>query len=106
MGASRPGAPGRPDPAFQFLGIVMDPRDFAGLASRLPAAETPTSAELRTAVSRAYYAAFNVAIDLLAKLGIKAPASWEGHKLVAVALRHCGDGMLTTISHEIDDLRG
>ena len=83
----------------------MNPRDFGGLASRLAGGENPTTAELRTAVGRAYYSAFNVAVALLKKLKVQLPTGWEGHRLLAVAIRHCEDEHLTTVSHEFDELR-
>jgi uncharacterized protein (UPF0332 family) len=84
----------------------MNPRDFRELASQLARAEKTSPAELRTAVSRAYYAAFNVATSLLKKLGVKIPVGWEGHRLLAVALRYCDDKELIAISHDLDELRG
>lgn len=51
----------------------MNWRDFLLVASRL-AAET-TEADWRTAVSRAYYAAFHVARRLLADLKFTVPPS-------------------------------
>jgi uncharacterized protein (UPF0332 family) len=83
----------------------MNPRDFLMQASELVGKETPTAVDLRTAISRAYYASFNVAVALLKKMGIKAPDSWEGHKLVAEALRYSEDQKVQAASHELDDLR-
>ena len=84
----------------------MDPREFGILASRLAAGTDVMPVELRTAVSRAYYAAFNVATIFLKKLGVKLPVGWEGHKMLAIALRYGGDEKLTSASHEMDELRG
>ncbi|HEV3260817.1 MAG TPA: HEPN domain-containing protein [Gemmataceae bacterium] len=83
----------------------MDPRDYLALASQLAVKEKPSPAELRTAVSRAYYAAFNAAVDLLKKMGVRHPDGWEGHKLVAEALRYSGDSKVQAASRELDDLR-
>jgi hypothetical protein len=60
----------------------MDPRDYLAFAARLTNLEAPTTVDLRTVVSRADCAAFNVAIDLLKAMGIESPHRWEGHKAV------------------------
>jgi hypothetical protein len=49
----------------------MDPHDFLLLAARL--SNSSDQADLRTAVSRAYYAAFHVARDFLTALGFRTP---------------------------------
>lgn len=61
------------NPPFHFVGVKMDPRDFLTLASQLASGKNPSAADLRTAVSHAYYTVFNVAIDLLKKMRIKPP---------------------------------
>jgi hypothetical protein len=83
----------------------MNPREYAELASQLASKERPTIAELRTSVSRAYYSAFNVAIEFRKGIGVTAPEGWEGHKLVAEALRYSGDDKIGAASRELDDLR-
>jgi uncharacterized protein (UPF0332 family) len=83
----------------------MNPRDYLAQASELVQKESPSAADLRTAVSRSYYATFHVAVALLKKSGIKAPEGWEGHKLVAEALRYTEDPQLQAAASELDDLR-
>ncbi len=83
----------------------MDPHDYLDLALEFVSIPDPTPAELRTAVSRAYYGAFNVAVDLLQKMGVKPLFGWEGHKLVAEALRYSGNLKVAAASRELDDLR-
>jgi hypothetical protein len=56
-------------------------------------------------VSRSYYATINVALALLKKTGVKVPDGWEGHKLVAEALRYTEDPQLQAAASELDDLR-
>ena len=56
----------------------MDPRAFHALAQKL--ASDPAPAECRTAVSRAYYATFNVGAELC--------AAWVSASVRA--LRHAG----------------
>jgi len=57
-------------------GFLMSGRDFLPLAQRLAAG--PTEAEWRTAVSRAYYAAFHVARLLMTDLGFAVPRDERG----------------------------
>jgi uncharacterized protein (UPF0332 family) len=83
----------------------MNPRDYADLAAQLANQETPSAADLRTAVSRAYYAAFNVVVALLESMKVKPPADWGGHKVVAEAMRHSDDRKLREVAWELDDLR-
>lgn len=59
---------------------MMGGRDFLDLAVRL--SEGRSEAELRTAVSRAYYAAFHVAKELLEDAGIALPNTAEAHRNV------------------------
>jgi hypothetical protein len=56
----------------------MTGRDFLAVARRLVA--EPTEADWRTAVSRAYYAAFRVARDLLESLSFRVPRADRAHK--------------------------
>ncbi len=51
----------------------MDPRDFLTTASELANKTSATAADLRTAISRTYYAAFNAALEHLVKLN----QAWE-----------------------------
>ena len=51
----------------------MDPRDFLTTAIELANKTSATKADLRTAISRTYYAAFNAALEHLAKLN----QAWE-----------------------------
>jgi hypothetical protein len=56
----------------------MNWRDFLSLATRLAAATT--EADWRTAVSRAYYAAFHVARRLLTDLNFTVPRADRAHQ--------------------------
>ena len=69
--------------------MIMDPREFYILASRLSAGPGP--AEFRSAVSRAYYAAFHIGSQLLDALGFKVSAGSGGHGEVRNHLHNCGD---------------
>jgi uncharacterized protein (UPF0332 family) len=48
----------------------MNPRDYIDVAWALATKEQATPAELRTAVSRAYYATFNAVVALLRVWGV------------------------------------
>lgn len=65
----------------------MNPSAFMQLAERL--ANEPGEAELRSAVSRAYYAAFHEARLLLARCGVELQAAAEAHTKVAFCLQAC-----------------
>jgi hypothetical protein len=79
----------------------MDPREFLECATRLSASNRP--ADLRTATSRAYYAAFNVAVGLLDKLVplSKGPAA---HGQVQKLLANCGEPALVQAGGEVGSL--
>ncbi|HEY8506037.1 MAG TPA: HEPN domain-containing protein [Gemmataceae bacterium] len=67
----------------------MNERDFLALASRLAAGSA--EAEWRTAVSRAYYAAFHAARRLLSELGFRVPRADRAHSYLFLRLQNCGE---------------
>ena len=64
----------------------MDPRAFLHLAQRL--AQSTDPADRRTAISRAYYAAYHVGFDLLISLRFKLERGHGAHEAVQVRLRN------------------
>jgi hypothetical protein len=72
----------------------MDPRAFLSLAKRLLDREKNPEGR-RTTVSRAYYAAFNVAAEFLEGIGCGVPAGPQGHELAYNYLNNSGDALLT-----------
>jgi hypothetical protein len=80
----------------------MDPRDFQFLAARL--ASGATSAERRTAVSRAYYAAFNVGAALLRGLGVTVGKGPAAHGEVQRCLANAGHADLAAAASQLGDL--
>jgi uncharacterized protein (UPF0332 family) len=66
----------------------MDPLEFQRLAERLAA--NPNAAELRTAISRAYYAAFHSACPFLTDAGFTPPRTATAHDEVQKRLNNCG----------------
>ncbi len=67
----------------------MTGRDFLACAERL--ALNTVEAELRSAVSRAYYGAFHEAMALLRGIGIRMPKTEQVHVKIAYCLQDCGD---------------
>ena len=84
----------------------MDPRAFNQVAIDLVVRRPPTGpAAYRSAISRAYYAAFNVAADVLTGIG-HSPGSGDGsHKKVAIYLQQSGDEDLDDAGKSIDQMR-
>ncbi len=82
----------------------MDPKEFNNLASELVAGNTP--AKIRTAISRAYYAAFLIGAELLDKeLGFQVPKSAKGHNRVKVYLNNSGDKEFMEVSSKLGTLQ-
>jgi uncharacterized protein (UPF0332 family) len=67
----------------------MTGRDFVACAEQF--ARGSTEAELRSAVSRAYYGAFHEALALLHACGIWLPKTEQVHVKVGYCLQDCGD---------------
>jgi uncharacterized protein (UPF0332 family) len=82
----------------------MTGHDFLSLAILLAAAGS--EAERRTAISRAYYAAFHVARRLLEGLGFTPPVDEHAHKYLAWRLSNSGDPLVMRAGSQIDILRG
>ena len=80
----------------------MNPRDFQKIAEQLVANNRP--ADLRTAVSRAYYATFNVCSDILRDMGFKIPRNATAHGEVRKRLSGSGDGEVSRIGSQLGDL--
>jgi uncharacterized protein (UPF0332 family) len=81
----------------------MTGEGFLTLAMQL--SQSADEARLRTAVSRAYYAAFHVARSYLADAGIAIPSSEHVHKKLAMALANAGHPALTEASRHVSNLR-
>ena len=83
----------------------MDPKDFLTLAQQLANESTPLPEKLRTATSRAYYAAYNVSVDALGRLGIKISKSHGGHGELIKYLGNSKDRDLEAISGQLGTLQ-
>ncbi|HEX5272273.1 MAG TPA: HEPN domain-containing protein [Gemmataceae bacterium] len=81
----------------------MNWRDFLPLATRL--AGGTTEADWRTAVSRAYYAAFHVARRLLADLNFSVPRADRAHQYLVFRLSNCGEPAVEQAGRDLETLR-
>lgn len=80
----------------------MNPRDFHHLASQLVNDTSP--AALRSAISRAYYAAYNVAVEFLADLGFRVSKGPAGHGEVQHRLSNSEDTEVMQVGSQLTDL--
>ena len=82
----------------------MDPKQFQYLASGL--AEHGTSEpQFRTAVSRAYYAVYNVAINLLKEMDFTISGKFDTHVVMRRHFNNSGNTELKRAAEKIKDLK-
>jgi uncharacterized protein (UPF0332 family) len=81
----------------------MNWRDFLSLANRLAAGTS--EADWRTAVSRAYYAAFHITRRLFADLSFTVPRADRAHQYLVYRLSNCGESVLEQAGRDLDTLR-
>jgi uncharacterized protein (UPF0332 family) len=81
----------------------MEPRDFLRLAESL--AQAGAEAELRTAVSRAYYAAFHVARKLFLNCGFMVPQADRAHGYLWLRLSNTREAQTRWAGEELKRLR-
>ncbi len=81
----------------------MTGRDFLACAERL--ARNSAEADLRSAVSRAYYGAFHDARTLLRESGVILPRTEQVHVKVVFCLRDCGDAFALKAGQQLEHLR-
>ena len=81
----------------------MNPRDFQELAAKLAGGSRPS--EFRTSISRAYYAAFHVAAELLTSAGFHVPSGPGAHGEVARLLMNSSDQELQNVGVDLSDFR-
>lgn len=82
----------------------MNGRDFIRVAETLSAGNS--EAEWRSAVSRAYYAAFHAARDFLANCGFSAPRADRAHTYAWLRLANSGHPETATAGNQLNNLRG
>ena len=81
----------------------MNWRDFLSLATRLAAGAT--EADWRTAVSRAYYAAFHVARRLFADLNFTVPRADRAHQYLVFRLSNSSESAVEQVGRDLETLR-
>lgn len=81
----------------------MDFRHYLALAATLAAGTT--EAEWRSAVSRAYYATFHVARELLLSLGFRVPRGERAHGYLWLRLANAGVVHVRGAGNRLNDLR-
>src|SRR2546430_15944805 len=84
-------------------GLAMNWRDFLALAARLAAGASES--EWRSAASRAYYAAFHVARELLSDLRFLVPRADRAHQYLTFRLSNCGDAAVIAAGRNLETLR-
>lgn len=82
----------------------MEPRKFLDLAQLLIIG-TPQPERLRSATSRAYYAAYNISRKRLSELGFKISSGPSGHGEVCDRLGNSRDTDLQVIGSQLSTLR-
>ncbi len=84
----------------------MDPRDFNQIAIDIIVRRPPTGpAAYRSAISRAYYGALNVAANALDGIGHSPGKGDSKHKKLVIYLEQTGDAALERAGDSIDELR-
>jgi len=77
--------------------------EFLKLAIRLSASSE--EADLRSAVSRAYYGAFHLAAAFVDSFGVDLPATAEAHQKLVFCLAACNDAQALLVSRHLSGLR-
>ncbi|HEX7449182.1 MAG TPA: hypothetical protein VF306_16630 [Pirellulales bacterium] len=87
---------------------MIDPDDFIVLAIKL--SKGRHEADLRSAVSRAYYGAFHSARQLVEECGVKISRrhlyAADIHRKVRFCLDHSGNSLAIKAAEKLDSLRG
>ncbi len=82
---------------------MIKSKDFLQVADRLIAATT--EADWRSAISRAYYAAFHVAIDVLTACGFSVPNGDRAHAYLWLRLSNAGVQAVREAGKDLSALR-
>ncbi len=65
----------------------------------------PNEEDWRSAVSRAYYAAFHAARELFWALGFRVPRAAKAHSYLWLRLSNCGEPTLQPAGNDLDFLQ-
>ncbi len=87
---------------FNYVGL-MEGKEFLTAAQKL--AQMRFEAAIRSAFSRAYYAAFNVGVKLLIDLGFILPKDASAHDHLYQRLNNAGISEIKDIAGRLKDLR-
>jgi hypothetical protein len=82
----------------------MNPREYQALAERWVSGLSPSGAECRAAISRAYYAAFNVGAEFLRAMGFRIARGGAAHGEVRLCLSNGGDPDVAGAASVLGDL--
>ena len=82
----------------------MEPRHFQYFAERL-SERGALPVEFRSAISRAYYAAFHFGLDSLKRMGFPIVQNQDAHQAVYRHLNNSRDGELVKAASMMNDLR-
>ena len=80
----------------------MDPRDYHILAREL--AEGTRAVDFRSAINRAYYATYNVGVEILEGMGFRIDKGPQGHKKVQYLFNNCGVDEIISVASKLGDL--
>lgn len=83
----------------------MNPKEFQYLASGLVEKNGAFPSEYRTAISRSYYAVYNLGINLLKEMDFTIPKRLNAHVFMPRYFNNSGDSDLIEVATKIDDLR-
>src|SRR5688572_29044903 len=81
----------------------MEPTDFIATAVRLSASNRES--DLRTAVSRAYYGAYHLALDFVSLAGVSLPTSADSHEKLVWCLESGGHEFAAKVAIRLGLLR-
>ena len=83
----------------------MNPKEFQYLASGLVEKNGAFPSEYRTAISRSYYAVYNLGINLLKEMGFTIPKKLDAHVFMRRHFNNSGDIELIEAAQKIKDLK-
>jgi hypothetical protein len=81
----------------------MEPSEFIATAVRLSASNRES--DLRSAVSRAYYGAYHVALDYVSRAGVSLPTAADSHEKLVWCLEAGGHDLAAKVAVRLGLLR-
>jgi len=83
----------------------MKPKEFQEFAAGLVELNNPFPSQLRSAISRSYYAVYNLGIKLLKEMGFTITEKIDAHKLMRWHFNNSGNAELKEAAEKIKDLK-